>query len=149
MKRQEFSIKIASTGDTFIVPANKTILDVLLENNIQQALQQNNIDLEDAIDLREIRNVSLANQLLKIRRKEKQARDRQLQMENIQMQTQSNTQAAQAAAQADVQKQQAMTQMEAQIEQVKSQLGMQKMQQEAELKKQLMQMEFQMNMQLK
>ena len=30
MKRQEFSIKIASTGDTFVVPADKTILDVLL-----------------------------------------------------------------------------------------------------------------------
>ncbi len=120
-----------------------------LENNIQQALQQQNIDLEDAIDLREIRNVSLANQLLKIRRKEKQERDREIQRENIQMQTQSNTQAAQAAAQADVQKQQAITQMEAQMAQVKSQLDMQKMQQEAELKKQLMQMEFQMNMQLK
>jgi len=69
-----------------------------LENNIQMALQQKSIELEDAIDLREIRNVKLANQLLKIRRKKKEVRDRKLQMENIQAQTQSNAQAAQAAA---------------------------------------------------
>merc|ERR1739848_870641 len=74
-----------------------------LENNIQMALQQQTIDLEDAIDLREIKNVKLANQMLKIRRKKKQERDRQLQLENIQAQSQSNTQAAQAAAQVDVQ----------------------------------------------
>ncbi len=121
----------------------------MLENNIQQALQQQNIDLEDAIDLREIKNIKLANQLLKIRRKEKQERDRAMQQENIQMQTQSNAQAAQAAAQADVQKNQAISQMDMQMEQMKAQIDMQKMQQEAELKKQLMQIEFQMNMQLK
>jgi hypothetical protein len=78
----------------------------LLENNIQMALQQKNIELEDAIDLREIRNIKLANQLLKIRRKKKQERDRAMQLENIQAQTQSNTQAAQAAAQLEVQKDQ-------------------------------------------
>ena len=121
----------------------------LLENNIQQALSQKNIDLEDAIDLREIRNISLANQLLKIRRKQKQARDQQLQERNIQLQTQSNTQAAQNAAQIEMQKNQLMTQNEAQLEQMKNQLAIQKLQQEAEIKKQLMQVEFNMNMQLK
>jgi hypothetical protein len=120
-----------------------------LENNIQMALQQQTIDLEDAIDLREIKNVKLANQMLKIRRKKKQERDRQLQLENIQAQSQSNTQAAQAAAQVDVQKNQAITQSEAQLEQVKAQIEAQKMAQEVEYKKQLMQLEFQMNMQLK
>ncbi len=121
----------------------------MLENNIQVALAQKNINLEDAIDLREIKNIKLANQLLKIRRKEKEEKDRAIQKENIQMQTQSNAQAAQAAAQADVQKNQAISQMDMQMEQMKAQMDMQKMQQEAELKKQLMQMEFQMNMQLK
>ena len=120
-----------------------------LENNIQMALQQQSIELEDAIDIREIRNIKLANQLLKIRRKNKQERDRRLQMENIQAQSKSNAEAAQAAAQADVQKNQAITQTKAQLAQQQSQLDMQKMAQEAELKKQLMQMEFQMNMQLK
>ncbi len=121
----------------------------MLENNIQVALAQKNIDLEDAIDIREIRNISLANQLLKLRRKQKEARDRQMQERNIQLQSQSNAQAAQAAAQAEVQKEQALAQTKMQVEQMKSQLGVQSMQQEAEIKKQLMQLEFQMNMQLR
>tara|TARA_A100000172_G_scaffold73491_1_gene55084 strand:- start:969 stop:2003 length:1035 start_codon:yes stop_codon:yes gene_type:complete len=121
----------------------------LLENNIQQALAQKNIDLEDAIDIREIRNVTLANQLLKIRRKEKLKRDQQMQERNIQLQTQSNTQAAQNAAQLEAQKEQVMAQTKAQLAQLQGQLDAQKLNQEAEVKKQLMQLEFQMNMQLK
>ena len=121
----------------------------MLENNIQMALQQKSIELEDAIDLREIRNIKLANQLLKIRRKKKEEKDRQLQMENIQAQTQSNTQAAQAAAQADVQKNQALNAGKAELMQMEAQMEAQKMQQEAGLKKELMGLEFQYNMQLK
>ena len=121
----------------------------ILENNIQMALQQQSIELEDAIDLREIRNIKLANQLLKIRRQKKQQQDRQLQLENIQAQTQSNTQAAQAAAQIEVQKNQALTQSEVQVEQMKAQIDAGKMQQEVEFKKELMALEFQYNMQLK
>ena len=120
-----------------------------LENNIQMALQQKSIELEDAIDLREIRNVKLANQLLKIRRKKKESRDRKLQMENIQAQTQSNAQAAQAAAQAEVQKEQALLQGKVQFEQMKAEIEAGKMQQEVVLKKELMALEFQYNMQLK
>jgi len=121
----------------------------MLENNIQMALQQKNIELEDAIDLREIKNVKLANQMLKIRRKKKQDRDRKLQLENIQAQSQSNTQAAQAAAQIEVQKNQALTQSDLQLEQDKAKLEAEKMMQEVEYKKQLMQLEFEMSMQLK
>jgi len=121
----------------------------MLENNIQMALQQKNIELEDAIDLREIRNIKLANQLLKIRRKKKEQKDRQLQMENIQAQTQSNTQAAQAAAQADIQKNQALNAGKAELSQMQSQIDLQKMQQEVQMKKELMALEFQYNMQLK
>jgi len=120
-----------------------------LENNIQMALQQQSIELEDAIDLREIQNIKLANQLLKIRRQKKQERDRQMQLENIQAQTQSNTQAAQASAQIEVQKNQTINQGKAQLLQVEAQINAQKMQQEADLKKELMALEFQYNMQLK
>ena len=120
-----------------------------LENNIQMAIQQKSIDLEDAIDIREIRNLKLANQVLKIRRRKKQERDRQMQLENIQAQTQSNTQAAQAAAQVDMQKEQAITQSKIQLEQVKAQIEAQKMQQEVAAKKELMQIEFQYNMAIK
>jgi len=121
----------------------------LLENNIQMSLQKEQINLEDAIDIREIRNLKLANQLLKLRRKQKFEQDRQIQQENIQMQTQSNAQAAQAAAQADVQKQQAITQSKAQLAQIEAQLDTQKLEKEAEIKMMLMQKEFEMNMQLK
>ena len=121
----------------------------MLENNIQMALQQKSIELEDAIDLREIRNIKLANQLLKIRRKKKEEKDRQLQMENIQAQTESNTQAAQAAAQADIQKNQALNAGKAELMQVEAQMDARKMQQEVEMKKQLMALEFQYNMRLK
>jgi len=121
----------------------------VLENNIQAAISGGLIDLEDAIDLREIKNVKLANQLLKIRRKKKQERDQQIQQENMQAQAMANAQAQQVAAQAEVQKQQALLQMNTQMEQVKSQLKQQAMQQEAFLKKELMKLEFEFNMQLK
>ena len=120
-----------------------------LENNIQMALQQGSIELEDAIDLREIKNIKLANQLLKIRRTKKQEKDRQQQLENIEAQTQSNTQAAQAAAQAEMEKDQTLTQNKVQLETAKSQLEEQKMTREAELKKELMALEFEYNMRLK
>jgi len=121
----------------------------LLENNIQAALQQGNIELEDAIDLREIRNIKLANQLLKIRRSKKEEKDRQLQLENIQAQADSNAQAAQAASQAEIQKNQALDQSKAQLEQMKAELEAAKMQQEVMHKKELMALEFEYSMQLK
>ena len=121
----------------------------MLENNIQMALQQQIIELADAIDLREVKNVKLANQLLKLRREKKLAKDQQIQQQNIQAQSQANMQAQQAAAEMEMQKQQAMMQAEGQLEQMKAQLDAQKQAQEVEYKKELMQLEFQMNMQLK
>jgi hypothetical protein len=121
----------------------------MLENNIQMALQQQTIDLEDAIDVREIKNVKLANQILKIRRKKKQQKDQEVAQQNIQAQAQANMQTQQASAQMEIQKEQAKMQSEAQLEQMKAQLDAQKQAQEVEYKKQLMQLEFQMNMQLK
>jgi len=121
----------------------------MLENNIQMALQQKSIELEDAIDLRDVRNIKLANQLLKLRRKKKEDKDRKLQMENIQAQTKSNTESAKAAAQAEIQKEQVLAQTKGQLEQMKSGLELQKLTKEAELKKELMALEFQYNMQLK
>jgi len=122
---------------------------MMLENNIQMALQQQIIELADAIDIRDIKNVKLANQLLKIRRKKKLDKDQALQQQNMQMQSQMNQQAAQAAAQSEVQKNEALTQSQAQLEQVKAQLESQRMMQEVQMKKELMQLEFEMNMQLK
>ena len=121
----------------------------MLENNIQMALQQQTIDLEDAIDVREISNVKLANQVLKIRRKKKLEEQQLMKEQNMQAQAQANAMQQQAAAQMEVQKQQALTQSEAQLEQLKAQLNAQKMQFEIQAKQQLMALEFQFNMQLK
>ena len=120
-----------------------------LEANIQIALQRDQIHLEDAIDVREVKNLKLANQLLKLRRKNKSEDDRRVQMQNIQAQSQANAQSAQAAAEVDMQKKQALAQTESQIEQVKAQLEMQKLEREAQIKMELMQREFELNMQLK
>ena len=121
----------------------------MLENNIQAAIAQQSIDLDDAIDLREIRNVRLANQLLKIKRKKKQERDQALQEQNIKAQSQANQQAQQAAAQAEIQKNQAKTQSDAQLEQTKNDLKIKFLQEEATVKKDLMQFEFDLNSKLK
>ena len=121
----------------------------LLENNIQAAVAGGLIDLSDAIDLREIKNIKLANQLLKIRRAEKQKKDQMMQQQNIEAQAQANAQAQQVAAQAEVQKSQALTQQKIALEQAKAQIDAQKLMQEASLKKELMELEFQMNMRLK
>ena len=121
----------------------------LLENNLQMAIQQGSIDLEDAIDIREIKSIKLGNQVLKIRRKKKIEKDQKMQQENIQAQSQANIQAQQAAAQSEMQKQQAITQSQIQLEQAKSQMKSQTMLQEVQSKKDLMQLEFEMNMKLK
>ena len=121
----------------------------MLENNIQVALQTQSIDLEDAIDIRDVRNLKLANQLLKIRRKKKLELDRETQKQNMEQQSQANQQASASAAQAEIQKNQAIAQTTMQLEQTKSQLRIQEQQQEVELKKQLMKIEFDYNMQLK
>ena len=120
-----------------------------LENNIQTALSAGLIDLEDAIDIREVKNLKLANQLLKLRRKQKTERDQLMQQQNIQAQSQANAQAQQVAAQAEMQKNQVAAQTNLQVEQAKAQLEQQKMQFEVMAKKELMALEFQYNMQLK
>jgi len=120
----------------------------MLENNIQVALGQQNIELEDAIDLREIKNIKLANQLIKIRRKKKIARDQKIQQENMQAQAQANIQQQESSAQLEMQKQQQMAQTAISIEQAKSGFELEKLMKEAEVKKQLMAQEFEYNMQL-
>jgi hypothetical protein len=121
----------------------------LLENNIQTALSAGLIDLDDAIDIRQIPNLKLANQVLKLRRKKKQERDQQMQQQNIQAQAQANAQAQQVAAQAEVQKKQALLQADAQLEKIKNDLEIKKLQEEVLAKRELMGLEFEYNMQLK
>ena len=120
----------------------------VLENNIQIALKAGQIDLEDAIDIREVANLKLANQMLKKRRKDKAARDQQAQQANIQAQAQANAQLAEQTALAETQKQQVLTEQKMQLEKAKSDFEVQKMEREAQIKQQLMELEFNYNMQL-
>jgi hypothetical protein len=120
----------------------------MLENNIQVALGQGLIDLDDAIDIRDIKNLKLANQLLKIRRKKKQDRDQKMQQENIQAQSQANAQAQQAAAQAEVQKKKELVASDIQLEQAKAEMKTKILQEEAKVKKQLMDHEFELQVKM-
>ena len=121
----------------------------MLEQNIQMAIQQGGIDLEDAIDIRRIKNLKLANDVLKQKRKKKQQREQQQQMQVAQAQEQAKAQAAQAIAEAEVQKQQALTAANVQYEQAKAQMELQKIQQQAQLKKEEMQIKHMYDMELK
>jgi len=120
-----------------------------LEQNIQIALKTQSIYLEDAIDIREVKNLKLANQLLKFRRKKKQEYDEKVKLENIQAQAQANAQAAEQASLAEMQKQQALAETTLQIEKGKSQFEMQKMQMQAEIEKQMIELKYGYDMQLK
>ena len=120
-----------------------------LEENIQIALQSQGIDLEDAIDIRQIKNLKLANQLLKLKRKEKAIKDQEIAQANIQAQAQANAQAAEAAALAETQKQQVLTEQKQQLAQSESQMEIQRMQTEAQIKREHMEIQFQYDMQLK
>lgn len=121
----------------------------MLEQNIQMALSREAIDLDDAIDIREVRNVKLANQLLKVKRKKKDKERKEFEMQKIQQQQQAQMQSQQMAAQVQAQKMQMETQSKMQIAQAEAGFELEKLRGEAQLKTQLMQLEFQLNMQLK
>jgi hypothetical protein len=121
----------------------------LLEANIQAALSRDSINLEDAIDIREVKNLKLANQLLKLRRKQKQQIDQQ------QAQAASVAQAeAQGAAQiqieeAKAQAEQIKTESKIQYRSADIEFEIKKLEVEARTKRDLMQFEYDLNVKLK
>jgi hypothetical protein len=121
----------------------------LLEANIQVALSRDSINLEDAIDIREVKNLKLANQLLKIRRVRKQQMDQQ------QAQAASVAQAeAQGAAQVQIeeakaQAEQIKTSSKIQYRQADIEFEIKKLEVEAQTKRELMQFEYELNVKLK
>ena len=121
----------------------------MLERNIQIALQRDAIDLEDAIDIRNVKNIKMANELLKVKRKRKLLAMQQREDQVSQAQANNNAMSQQAAAEAAIQKVQMEAQVKSQVKQAEIAAEMEKMKLEAELKRQLMDIEFQYNMQLK
>ena len=119
-----------------------------LEQNIQMALSKGDINLEDAIDIREIKNLKLANQLLKLKRKSKQEREEKMAMQKQAMQAQQQLKSQEMAAQVAQQKLQMETQAKLQYRQADIAFEIEKMQNEAQLKSTLMDKEFQLNVEL-
>ena len=120
-----------------------------LEQNIQAAIAQGGIDLEDAIDLRQIKNLKLANQMLKVKRKAKAVQDQANQQANIAAQASAQAETAERTAMAEVQKQEAISGSKVQYEQAKNQMEIQRMQIQSELEMQKMQKRFEFDLQLK
>ena len=119
-----------------------------LEANIQIALQAKNIDVEDAIDLRGIKNLKLANQMLKVKRKEKAKQDQLAQQANIQAQAAAQAETAEKTAMAEVQKQQAISGANVEYEKAKSEFEKDRMQLQAQLDQQKMAQKHQNDMEL-
>jgi hypothetical protein len=119
-----------------------------LEMNIQAALQSGSINLEDAIDIRQINNLKLANQMVKLKRKKAAEAAQAANLANIEAQGAANAQASEAAAMAEVQKRQAETDTKLKFEKGKSQFEIERMRVDAQIKRELMQLEFNYNMQL-
>jgi hypothetical protein len=120
-----------------------------LEQNIQVALQGGGIDLEDAIDLRQIKNLKLANQMLKIRRKQKGKQEQENQIQQSKAQANAQADAAEKIAMSEVQKQEAISGSKVQFEQASNQMEIQRMELAAQLEMQKMQTQHQFDMQLK
>jgi len=119
-----------------------------LEANIQMALSKGDINLEDAIDIREIKNLKLANQLLKLKRTQKQDREQQMEMQKQAMVSQQQLKSQELAGQTAMQSIQAEGQMKMQVKQAEISYEIEKMKVEAELKRSLMAEEFNYSMQL-
>ena len=121
----------------------------MLEQNIQMSLQQGGIDLEDAIDIRQVKNLKLANQMLKQKRKEKQKQAQEAQQQMAVAQEQAKAATAQAIAETELQKQQALTASNVQYEQAKNQMEIQRIQTQAQLEKEKLQLKHKYDMELK
>jgi hypothetical protein len=112
----------------FGVRVVKTMSDddrIFLEQNLQASLAQKEIDLEDAMAVRQLKDIDQAQKLLIVRRKRRIKTLQQQQQQNIQAQSQANAQAAQAASQAKQQEMQMEAQLEAQKIQLKGQVDVQ------------------------
>jgi hypothetical protein len=119
-----------------------------LEANVQMALSKGDINLEDAIDIRELKNLKLANQLLKMKRVKKQEREEKMMMQKQDMMAQQQMQSQEFAAQAAMQQLQLDTQSKMQIKQAEVAFDIEKLKAEAELKRMLMAEEFNYQMQI-
>jgi hypothetical protein len=157
----EFPLTANSLQNSISTYNTKTLADVVklnlpdeeeiakLEENIQVALKTGGINLEDAIDLRQIKNLKLANQMLKVKRRAKMAQDQASQQANIQAQAEEQRKTNEAQALSEVQKQEAISGANVQYEKAKNEFEIQRMEIAASQELQKLQKQFEYDMQLK
>jgi hypothetical protein len=102
-----------------------------LEQNIQASIAQGELDIEDAIAIRQLRDIDQAERLLIVRRKKRMKMRQEMAQQNSQFQAQANAQVAQVTSQSKMQE-----------EQMKAQLDAQKIQLEGQVKAQMLQVEY-------
>ena len=121
----------------------------LLEANIQVALSRDSINLEDAIDIREVKNLKLANQLLKVRRKQKQQIDQEMAQAASVAQAEAQGQMQIQVEEAKAQAEQIKTESKIQYRSADIEFEIKKLEVEARTKRELMQFEYDLNVKLK
>ena len=120
----------------------------MLEQNIQIAIQKGDIGLDDAIDIREVKNTKIANQLLKVKKAKKQDKEQQNMALQQQVKSQMAIQQQQAAMQLEMQKKQMDSQIRAKEMQFEARIDMEKAMREAEIKSMLMARQFELDYKL-
>tara|TARA_E500000305_G_scaffold28784_1_gene21922 strand:- start:3369 stop:5807 length:2439 start_codon:yes stop_codon:yes gene_type:complete len=108
-----------------------------LEQNIQMALQQKEIDLEDAISVRSLKDINQAERLLVVRRKKRMAMMQEMAMKNSEQQAQMQAQIAQQSQQAKISEMQAAAQLESQKIQMEAEIEMRLEKMKHEFKKEI------------
>ena len=119
----------------FLEVAPDEVEKQFLEQAIQISLQSQSIELEDATEIRRIKNIKLAERKLKVVREKRRKQKQEEAQQNSQMNAQIQQQSAQAKAQ-----------MDAQIEQMRSKLEAEKLQLEYQLKMQMSELEHKQKM---
>ena len=108
-----------------------------LEQNIQASIAQKELDIEDAIAIRNMKDVNQAERLLVVRRQKRMKRMQEQAQQNSQMQAQIQQQSAAQAAQMKQQESQMQAQIDMQLLQMKNQFEVQKIQLEHEMRKEI------------
>jgi hypothetical protein len=108
-----------------------------LEQNIQVALAQKELDIEDAIAIRQLKDINQAERLLVVRRSKRIARNQQMAQQNSMVQAQVQQQSAAATSQAKQQEMQMEAQLKAQELQLKAQLEMEMEQVKHQMRKEI------------
>jgi hypothetical protein len=119
-----------------------------LETEIQIALKSGSIDLEDAIDIRQISNIKMANEMLKLRRKRKLKVEKEAEEFKMKAQEASNIRSSQAAAQAKMQAIEAEKASKIEVLYAEAEMKIKTITHEVASKKELMAEEYKYNMSL-